>query len=77
MSPATGPQAGGTEVTITGTNLSGTSGVTFGGTAGTGLKVLSQTKIKVTTPAKGAGAVAVVVADDSGNVTVANGFTYS
>ena len=76
VTPATGPAAGGTVVTITGTNLSGVSGVTFGGTAGTNLQVISQSPIKVTTPARAAGAVAVVVADDAGNVTVANGYTY-
>ncbi len=77
ISPATGGTAGGTVVTITGTDLSGAKGVTFGGTAGTAFKVVSDKKIQVTTPAKAAGAVNVVVQDDSGDVTVANGFTYA
>lgn len=76
INPATGPQAGGTVITITGTNLTGVSGVTFGGTAGTAVTVLSATQIRVTTPAKAAGALNVVVADDAGNVTSANGYTY-
>jgi len=77
ISPATGAAAGGTVVTIDGTNLAGVEGVTFGGTAGTSLQRISNTRIKVTTPAKTAGAYNVVVQDDSGNVTVTNGFTYS
>ncbi|NUT90897.1 MAG: IPT/TIG domain-containing protein [Saccharothrix sp.] len=77
ISPATGPAAGGTVVTIDGTNLAGTEGVTFGGTAGTAFKRLSNTRVQVTTPAKAAGAYNVVVQDDAGNVTVNNGFTYS
>jgi hypothetical protein len=75
--PATGLAAGGTVVTINGTNLAGSEGVTFGGTAGTAFKVISNTQVQVTTPAKTAGAYAVVVKDDSGDVTKASGFTYS
>lgn len=77
ISPNTGAAAGGTVVTIDGTDLAGVEGVTFGGTAGTSLQRISKTRIKVTTPAKTAGAYNVVVQDDAGNVTVTNGFTYS
>lgn len=77
ISPATGPAAGGTVVTITGTNLAGVEGVTFGGTAGTALQRVSNTQIKITTPAKAAAAYNVAVLDDAGTVTVTNGFTYS
>lgn len=77
VSPATGPAAGGTVVTINGTNLSGSERVTFGGTAGTAFKRISNNRVQVTTPAKTAGAYNVVVEDDAGNVTVTNGFTYS
>ncbi|MGA5411570.1 IPT/TIG domain-containing protein [Streptomyces lavendulocolor] len=76
VSPATGPAAGGTVVTITGTNLDGVSDVKFGSASGTNLKVLSAGRIQVTTPA-GTGAVNVVVADEAGNVTKNAGFTYS
>lgn len=75
--PATGLAAGGTVVTITGTNLAGSEGVTFGGTPGTAFKVISNTQVQVTTPAKTAGAYNVVVKDDSGDVTKTSGFTYS
>lgn len=75
--PATGPAAGGTNVVITGTNLSGAEGVTFGGTAATNFKVVSNTKITCTTPAKAAATYNVVVVDDSGNVTKTNGYVYT
>ncbi|MEU7228926.1 IPT/TIG domain-containing protein [Streptomyces chrestomyceticus] len=77
ISPATGPAAGGTVVTITGINLDGVADVKFGSTAGTNLKVLSAGRLQVTTPAGTAGAVAVVVGDEAGAVTKANGFTYA
>jgi hypothetical protein len=77
ITPATGPAAGGTVVTIDGTNLAGAEGVTFGGTAGTAFKRISNTRVQVTTPAKAAAAYNVVVLDDAGNVTEVNGFTYS
>lgn len=77
ITPNTGLAAGGLVVTIRGTDLGGTSGVTFGGTAGTAFALQADGSIKVTTPAKTAGAYDVVVQDDAGNVTVTNGFTYS
>jgi len=73
VTPSTGlPAAGGTVVTIVGTSLGGVESVTFGGTAGTALTYVSDTSIKVTTPAKTAGVVAVVVVDDSGSVAAGN-----
>lgn len=76
ISPASGPAAGGTVVTLTGTNLAGVEGVTFGGTAGTALQRVSSTQIKVTTPAKAAAAYNVVIQDDAGDVTKTNFYTY-
>ncbi|MEV0487364.1 IPT/TIG domain-containing protein [Streptomyces sp. NPDC050508] len=77
ISPATGPAAGGTVVTITGTNLDGVADVKFGSTAGTNLKILSAGRLQVTTPAGAAGAVSVVVGDEAGAVTKTTGFTYA
>ncbi|MFJ5143051.1 IPT/TIG domain-containing protein [Streptomyces sp. NPDC088707] len=77
VSPATGPAAGGTVVTITGTNLDGVADVKFGSTAGTNLKVLTAGKIQVTSPAGAAGAVNVVVGDEAGAVTKTGGYTYA
>lgn len=76
ITPETGAAAGGTVVVIDGTNLAGAEGVTFGGTAGTAFARVSDTRVRVTTPAKAAGAYNVVVLDDAGNVTETNGFTY-
>lgn len=76
ISPATGPAAGGTATVIKGTRFSGVTGVTFGGTAGTAFSVVNDTTINVTTPAKTAGAYNVVLADDAGNITATNAFTY-
>lgn len=77
VTPASGDGAGGTAVTIKGTNFAGTTGVTFGGTAATSVVVHDETTITCVTPAHADGAVNVVVADDSGNVTKTNGFTYT
>ncbi|MEU6632828.1 IPT/TIG domain-containing protein [Streptomyces parvus] len=77
ISPATGPAAGGTVVTITGTNLDGVADVKFGATAGTNLEILSAGRIRVTAPAGTAGAVNVVVGDEAGAVTKNGGYTYA
>lgn len=74
--PSSGPAAGGTVVTITGTNLDGASGVTFGGTAGTAFSVVDRQTLRVTSPAKVAGVHPVVILDDAGNVP-AGDFTYA
>lgn len=76
VSPASGAQVGGTVVTIKGEHLDGVTSVTFGGTAGTALTVVSQRELKVTTPAKTAGPVTVAAVDDSGTVSKASGYTY-
>lgn len=74
--PATGAEAGGTAVVITGTNLDGVTGVTFGGEAATDFVLVSNTEITCTTPA-GTGAVNIVLADDYANVTATSAFTYA
>jgi hypothetical protein len=77
ITPASGPAKGGTTVTITGNNLSGTTGVDFGSTPGTGLKVTSGTAVTVTAPA-GTGTVNVTAISPNGTSTVsaADEFTY-
>ena len=77
VSPSTGPVAGGTAVTITGTNFASGATVTFGGTAATNVVVTNSTTITATTPAHAAGAVAVTVTNSNGlSGNLANGFTY-
>jgi hypothetical protein len=75
ISPSSGTTAGGTSVTITGTNLSDSTSVTFGGTVATVVSS-SSTQITVTTPAKSAGSAAVVVITAGGSVTSASNYTY-
>ncbi|HYN22519.1 MAG TPA: M57 family metalloprotease, partial [Thermoanaerobaculia bacterium] len=61
VNPKSGPTAGGTPVTITGTNFLAGATVTFGGTAASSVVVASPTLITALTPAKATGTVAVVV----------------
>lgn len=77
VSPATGPAAGGTVVTITGTGLDGVTVVNFDGVAGTALSVTDDTELVVTTPVGAAGPADVTVVDDAGNVTKVAGFLYA
>ncbi|MEI8080270.1 MAG: fibronectin type III domain-containing protein [Actinomycetes bacterium] len=79
ISPTTGPIAGGTQVTITGSNFirAGTNTVTFGGVAATSVTASSSTRITATVPAAAAaGAVNVVVTNSNGTGTLTNGYTY-
>jgi Domain of unknown function (DUF1929)/IPT/TIG domain/Glyoxal oxidase N-terminus len=78
VTPASGPVAGGTAVTVTGTNFVSGATVSFGGTAATGVTVVSSTSITAPTPAHAAGAVNVVVTNSNGqNGTLPNGYTYN
>lgn len=76
IAPATGPAAGGTAVTIKGTNLSGTAGVTFDTVAATSFVVVDNTTITCVTPANTAGTSNVVLQDDAGDVTASAAFTF-
>lgn len=74
--PNTGPTPGGTAVTITGSGLTGTTGVTFGGIAATNVAVVNPTSITCNVPAHALGSVDVVATGPYGTVTLAAGFTY-
>ncbi len=79
LNPTTGPTTGGTSVVITGTNFTGATAVTFGGTAATSFVVNSGTQITAVAPAKAAGAVEVVVTTPTGSsptTGTANDYTY-
>ena len=77
ISPATGSTAGGTAVTITGTEFATGATVMFGRVSATSITIVSATEITCVTPAHVAGAVDVVVTNtDTGTVTSAGGFTY-
>jgi hypothetical protein len=67
ISPANGPIAGGTSVTITGANfVTGSTSVTFDGVAATGVNVVNGTTLTATSPAHAAAAVNVVVTTPGG-----------
>ena len=73
-----GTANGGTAVTITGTGFLAGATVKLGGTAATGVTVVSSTSITATTPAHAAGAVSVVVTNtDAQSGTLTNGYTYT
>jgi IPT/TIG domain len=65
LSPTTGPAAGGTLVTITGTGFTGATAVDFGTTAATSFTVVNATTITAVTP-PGAGTVGVTVITPAG-----------
>jgi len=76
-SPNSGPLAGGTVVTLSGTHLTGATSVNFDGVPGTSVAVVNDTTITVTTPAHAAGAVDVTASTPAGIVKLAGGFAYS
>ncbi len=78
LAPVSGRTAGGTAVTLTGSNFAAGATVTIGGAAATSVVVVSSTRITAVTPAGTAGARDVRVALASGqSTTLAGGFTYT
>ncbi|MHC4601361.1 MAG: IPT/TIG domain-containing protein, partial [Planctomycetota bacterium] len=77
INPTSGPTAGGTSVTITGTDFQSGATVTIGGTSATNVAFVNVTTITCDTPSGSAGAADVVVTNpDTQNDTLAGGFTY-
>jgi hypothetical protein len=78
ISPAEGPAAGGTPVTIAGANFSGGVDVTIGGTAATAVAFNSSTQITAKTPAHAAGIADVEVTSQDGQKgTLTGGYKYN
>ena len=80
VSPAQGPAAGGTTVTITGTDLANATAVDFGSTQVTNFTSDTATSIVLTSPAGTAGAVDVRVVTPGGTSAVnapADQFSYN
>ncbi|MGW2403170.1 IPT/TIG domain-containing protein [Streptomyces sp. NPDC001739] len=73
VSPASGPAAGGTTVTLTGSGLSNTTAVRFGSTVATSFTVVSDAQVTAVAPA-GSGAVQITVTTPGGT---SNGVTYT
>lgn len=77
VSPASGPIAGGTSITITGTQFYATMSVTIDGNACTSVSVTSTTSMTCATPAGTTGAKDIVVTNPaSQSVTSTGGFSY-
>ena len=78
ISPSSGPLAGGTLVTITGTGFTGATAVTFGSTAGTITGTITDTSINATSPA-GTGTVDITVIAPGGtsDTGLSDQFTYT
>ena len=76
ISPANGSTAGGTTVTITGTNFTGATVVNIGGAPTTGMVVLSPTSITAITGARAPGVVSVDVTTPGGTNTPNALYTY-
>jgi hypothetical protein len=78
IAPNTGSSAGGTPVTITGTEFRAGATVTIGGVAATNVVVVNATTITATTPARPIGVVNVVVANsDAQSATMTSAYTYT
>ena len=78
VSPNRGPDAGGTSVTVTGTNLTGTTAVYFGAVQGTSIVVGSATSLTVTSPAQTSATVDITVVTPGGTslTSAADVYTY-
>lgn len=74
--PAVLTTDGGVRVTVTGAGLSDATAVTFGGTPGTGIQVLSSTRLTVVAPARAAGAATVRVTTPAGTSTTSPSFLF-
>jgi hypothetical protein len=76
FSPATGAAAGGTAITINGTNLRGSTGAAIGGVAVTSYVVVDDYRATCVTGAHAAGTVTGVITDDSGASAAGGSFVY-
>ena len=75
VNPGSGPKAGGTMVTIMGSNFTGATQVTFGGKVAA-FTVVSDTEITCTSPGGKAGPVNVLVHTPAGTSPKGHQFTY-
>ncbi len=77
VGPATGPLAGGTSVTVTGTDFTDVKGVSFGTVPAASYSVTSEGLVTAIAPAAAiAGAVPVSVTTEAGTASSAQSFTY-
>jgi len=74
--PAIGLIFGGTDITMTGANLAGTTSVMVGGIAATNLVVVDANTLTFKTPPHAKGVVSITATNGYGTATLANCFTY-
>ena len=74
--PGHGSNLGGTQITINGTNLSGTTAVKIGGVNCTSLQVLSPTVVKAVTPAGTIGDAPISIVSSNATSLAPTPFTY-
>ena len=77
VNPTSGPPAGGTVVTLTGTNFASGCTASFGTTPAASTTVSDSATIFATTPAHSAGVVDVSVACPAGSATLPAAFTFA
>ena len=77
VSPQTGPPSGGTVVTVTGTGLTRATTISFGTVTATNLVRVSDTTLRVTTPAHASGPVDVLVTTPGGTSAAGAGARYA
>jgi PASTA domain-containing protein/IPT/TIG domain-containing protein len=76
IAPTSGPQAGGTQVSITGTELEGATAVKFGSSSALSFSVASETQINAVAPS-GTSPVTVTVTTPAGTATASQAFGYT
>src|SRR5688572_11491107 len=77
ISPASGPTAGGMQVTISGTGFASGATVNIGGTPASSVNVIGSTSISLISPPHAGGSVNVVVTNPGGqSATQTNGYLY-
>ena len=78
VSPNSGPAAGGTAITISGTNFRTGAVVQFGGLAASSVQIVNATQIQAVTPAESSGTIDVTVQDSDGlTATSVDAFTFT
>lgn len=77
VTPASGPVAGGTPITIHGANLAGVVSVQFGSAAATSVAVVDASTVTAVTPAGTAGATSVSLATQGGVASLPGAFSYT
>jgi hypothetical protein len=77
LSVTSGPPTGGAYITIIGSGFAGVMGVSFGGTAATGISADSDNRLLVLVPAHVAGTVDVIITTPGGTSAIAPGDQYS